>query len=77
MRKLATIRTVKKLVPIKGADFIELAIVDGWQCVVKKGEFTEGDKGIYFEIDSVKDSCNPISSSMISVAPVVLTIKTI
>jgi len=52
MRKLATLRTVKELVPIEKADFIELALVDGWQCVVKKGEFKEGDLGIYFEIDS-------------------------
>jgi hypothetical protein len=26
--------------------------VDGWQCVVKRGEFKVGDTGIYFEIDS-------------------------
>lgn len=26
--------------------------MDGWQCVVKKGEFTVGDLGVYFEIDS-------------------------
>lgn len=35
-----------------GSDFIELAIIDGWQCVVKKGEFKPGNKGLYFEIDS-------------------------
>jgi len=52
MRKLVTIRKVKELKPIKNADFIELAIVDGWQCVVKKGEFSVGDIGVYFEIDS-------------------------
>lgn len=52
-RKLATIRKVKELKPIKEADLIELAIIDGWQCVVKKGEFKEGDLGIYFEIDSL------------------------
>lgn len=52
-RKLATVRKVSKLIPIKGADFIELAIVDGWQCIVKKGEFKKGDNGIYFEIDSM------------------------
>lgn len=52
MRKLATIREIKELRPIEGADLIELAIVDGWQLVVKKGEFKEGDPCIYFEIDS-------------------------
>jgi RNA ligase (TIGR02306 family) len=51
-RKLATIRKVNEIKPIEGADVIELAIVDGWQCVVKKGEFKPGDTGVYFEIDS-------------------------
>lgn len=53
MRKLVTVRTVKELLPIEGADRIELAKIDGWQCVVKKGEFQVGDPGLYFEIDSV------------------------
>lgn len=51
-RKLATIRKVSEIKPIEGADMIELAIVDGWQCVVKKDQFKPGDPGIYFEIDS-------------------------
>lgn len=53
MRQLATVRTVKELIPIEGADRIELAKVDGWQCVVKKGDFKVGDDAIYFEIDSI------------------------
>lgn len=52
-RALATIRAVTKTIPIEGADFIELVIVDGWQCIVKKGEFEKGSLGVYFEIDSV------------------------
>jgi RNA ligase (TIGR02306 family) len=51
-RKLATLRTVNSIEPIEGADFIEIAKLDGWQCIVKKGEFKEGDLAIYFEIDS-------------------------
>ncbi len=51
-RKLASIRRVKEIKPIENADAIELAIVDGWQCVTKKGEFQVGDLGVYFEIDS-------------------------
>ncbi len=51
-RKLATVRIIKELNDIPGADNIVLAIVDGWQCVVKKNEFKVGDKCIYFEIDS-------------------------
>lgn len=53
MRALATIRVINKLVPIEGADAIMLAIIDGWQCVVKKDEFKEGDMCVYFEIDSI------------------------
>lgn len=53
MRQLVTVRTVSELLPIEGADRIELAKVDGWQCVVKKGEFSVGDRGLYFEIDSM------------------------
>lgn len=51
-RKLASIQKVWKTEPIEGADRIELAHVLGWQCVVNKGQFQEGDLGIYFEIDS-------------------------
>ena len=53
MRQLVTERTVRDLVPIEGADKIELAKVDGWQCVVKKGEFQVGEKALYLEIDSM------------------------
>lgn len=52
MRKLATIRTVRETRAIEGADAIELAVVDGWKCVTKKGEFAAGDAVIYCEIDS-------------------------
>ena len=52
MRKLVTIRTVSEIKPIANADMIELAIVDGWQLVVKRSEFKVGDRGVYCEIDS-------------------------
>ena len=52
MRKLATVRTVAEIRPIKGADMIVLAVVDGWKCVVKKDEFEAGDAAVYCEIDS-------------------------
>lgn len=57
-RRMVTLRKVSSIYSIEGADFIELVKVDGWQCVVKKGEFKVGDYGVYFEIDSalpVKD----------------------
>jgi len=53
MRKLAHVEKIDKLTPIKGADKIEVAHILGWECVVKKGEFKEGDKVIYCEVDSV------------------------
>ena len=42
-RQLATIRRISEIRPIEGADKIELAIVDGWQAVVKKGEYKTGE----------------------------------
>jgi len=54
-RVLASIREVSDIVPIEGADFIEEAIVGGWHVIVKKGEFTPGSQGVFFEIDSVLD----------------------
>lgn len=51
-RKLVTFRTVSDIRPIENADMIELAIVDGWQLVIKKGEFKIGDRAIYCEVDS-------------------------
>ncbi|MFN0077694.1 MAG: RNA ligase (ATP) [Prosthecobacter sp.] len=52
-RKLASIQTVLAIEPIANADAIELARIQGWQCVVKKGEFVAGDAGVFFEIDAV------------------------
>ena len=52
MRALVTIRQIWKISEISDSDFLELAFVDGWQCVTKKGEFKAGDKAIYFEVDS-------------------------
>lgn len=52
MRKLASVRKIKDVVPIEGADAIELVKIDDWQCVSKKGEFVPGQLCVYFEIDS-------------------------
>jgi len=55
-RKLASIQTIVALNPINKADRIERATVMGWNVVVKKGEFSVGDKCVFFEIDSVLPS---------------------
>jgi len=46
MRHLATIREIASLRPIAGADRIEVAQVDGWECVVQKGEFHSKGKSV-------------------------------
>lgn len=51
-RKLASVQIIKEIKSIEGADAIELAVVNGWQCVAKKDEFKENDYCVYFEIDS-------------------------
>ncbi len=58
-RKLVTIRKIADINPIPGADAIEVATVDGWKLVVKKGEFKPGDLCVYFEIDSFLPESDP------------------
>jgi RNA ligase (TIGR02306 family) len=53
MRKLATVQKIKEILPIEGADAIELAIVNGWKVVVGKNVGHKvGDSVVYCEIDS-------------------------
>ena len=52
-RNLVTTQKILDLQPLPGADAIEVAQVLGWKCVVKRGEFSVGDKCVYFEIDSL------------------------
>lgn len=51
-RKLVTIRTINSLSPIKGADKIEAAVVDGWEIVVGKAQFGVGENVVMVEVDS-------------------------
>lgn len=59
-KSLAHIETIKELRPIEGADKIVLATVLDWNVIVKKDEFSVGDKCVYIEIDSVVPSPEPI-----------------
>ena len=58
-RALAYIQTVHDITPIEGADNIELVHVNAWTLIAKKGEFQDGDKCVFFEIDSKLPSDNP------------------
>lgn len=52
-RQLASFRVLGGVIPHPNADNLEIALVDGWKCIVKKGDFKAGDRVIYFEIDSL------------------------
>lgn len=51
--KLATIEIIKEINQHPNADRLELAKVLGWQAVVKKGEFKQGDKCVFIVIDTI------------------------
>jgi RNA ligase (TIGR02306 family) len=46
-RRLATVRRIDQLLPIEGADRIEIAVVDGWHVIAKKGDYQVGDLAIF------------------------------
>lgn len=52
IRELAYVVKIDNILPIEGADRVELACVGGWRIMVKKNQFKVGDYAIYFEIDS-------------------------
>lgn len=51
-RSLVTKRIVKDVIEHSNADALEIAMIDGWNVITKKGEFSKGDSCIFFEIDS-------------------------
>lgn len=51
--KLATIETVLDVRPHPNADRLELAIVLGWQTIIRKGEFAIGDRIVFVPIDTI------------------------
>lgn len=52
VRELAYVVKIDNILPIEGADRVELACVGGWRIMVKKNQFKVEDYAIYFEIDS-------------------------
>lgn len=51
-RELAYVAKVTEILPIEGADRVEIAKINGWTCMVGKGTFKVGDLGVFFEADS-------------------------
>ena len=58
-RQLVRVVTVDDVVEHTNADSLEIALIGGWQCVVRKGDFLKGDLAVYFEIDSMLPLTNP------------------
>lgn len=58
-RELAYAVKVTSISSIEGADRVELAHINGWQVMVKKGEYRVGDLAVYFEIDSKLPETEP------------------
>lgn len=52
-RKLVSRKRIDSLSPIIDADRIEVAHIGGWNVIVGKGEFQEGEEIFYFETDSM------------------------
>jgi RNA ligase (TIGR02306 family) len=68
-RTLARVVLIEELLPIEGADRIELAIVGGWQVVVQKGLYEVGvTPAVYFEVDSLLDTERPYFASLASLS---------
>jgi RNA ligase (TIGR02306 family) len=58
-RALASVATIEDVRPIPDADAIVVGTVRGWDVVVKKGDYNNGDKVIYIEPDAALPLDNP------------------
>jgi RNA ligase (TIGR02306 family) len=47
------IETIREIKPHPNADRLEIAVVQGWDCITSKGQFAPGDKCVYIGIDAV------------------------
>lgn len=52
IRKLVSVKKIDNILPIEGADRIELAQFGGWKVIIPKGIHKIDENVIYFEIDS-------------------------
>ena len=60
MRHLASLQLVKEIQPIEGADKIEKIRIKDWWVVSQTGTFKVDEPCVYFEIDSLLPSNNPV-----------------
>ena len=51
--KLASIEIIKSIKQHPGADLLDIAAVLGWQTIVKRGEYKEGDRVVFVVIDTI------------------------
>lgn len=75
MRKLASIRQIKDIIPIPYAETIEIARIDGWDVIVKKGVFEVGDLCMFFEADSIIPRAEWSESLFVNYDALTLTIR--
>ena len=54
MRKLASVVAIATAEPIPDTDGLDVVTMEGkgWRVVTSRGEFSPGDRAVYFEIDS-------------------------
>ena len=52
-RKLASIQKILSITTIPNSDNLEVCQILGWNVVIRKGDFTVGEKIVYCEVDSI------------------------
>lgn len=67
-RKLARVVKIDTIIQIEGAERIELAMIGGWQVVVKKGLYQPGSLAVYFEVDSMLPTDLPCFSDLTNIS---------
>ena len=60
MENLATVQRITDIQPIDGADFLDIAEVQGWEVLVKKGQHQVGDLVVYIEPDTLLPNTDPL-----------------
>lgn len=59
-RSLARIVTIDALKPIAKSDFLEFAVIGGWESIVSKGMYQPGSKALFLEVDAAISYDAPI-----------------